>query len=165
MLKNLNLTFGPEKQLQEIIENNKDRQMVLLESVTDSEKFALLDISNEESIFHSQLDYRIYHTINLKEWNGFIEFRYVTLDTEQQKIFNAHLGKWDDPFNRPVGLKSTLVGHDERKDYEFLMINIWEDQEDYVEWENESDNEFRKFGHGGNAQALVAQYKLVRNKE
>lgn len=45
--------------------------MVLLESVTDSEKFALLDISNEESIFHSQLDYRIYHTINLKEWNGF----------------------------------------------------------------------------------------------
>ena len=47
MLKNLNLTFGPEKQLQEIIENNKDRQMVLLESVTDSEKFALLDVSNE----------------------------------------------------------------------------------------------------------------------
>ena len=45
------------------------------------------------------------------------------------------------------------------------MINIWEDQEDYVEWENESDNEFREFGHGGNAQALVAQYKLVRNKE
>lgn len=165
MLKNLNLTFGPEKQLQEIIENNKDRQMVLLESVTDSEKFALLDISNEESIFHSQLDYRIYHTINLKEWNGFFEFRYVTLDTEQQKIFNAHLGKWDDPFNRPVGLKSTLVGHDERKDYEFLMINIWEDQEDYVEWENESDNEFREFGHGGNAKALVAQYKLVKNKE
>ena len=82
MLKNLNLTFGPEKQLQEIIENNKDRQMVLLESVTDSEKFALLDVSNEESIFHSQLDYRIYHIINLKEWNGFFEFRYVTLDTE-----------------------------------------------------------------------------------
>ena len=85
------------------------------------------------------------------------------MDTEQQKIFNAHLDKWDDSFNRPVGLKSTLVGHDERKDYEFLMINIWEDQEDYVEWENESDNEFREFGHGGNAQALVAQYKLVKN--
>ena len=45
------------------------------------------------------------------------------------------------------------------------MINIWEDQEDYVEWENESDNEFREFGHGGNAKALVAQYKLVKNKE
>ena len=124
-------------------------------------KFTLVDISSNPTIFQSQLEYQVLRTIGKSEWQGFLECRYLTLDTDHQKIFNAKLSAWDDPSKRPVGLKYSIVGRDEEKNFEYLMINIWENKDDYIAWKNEKENELKDFGHGGNKQPIVTEFTIL----
>lgn len=161
MMKQISLTVGPEKQLRQLRADNADRKMVLAKSAVDPRKFTLVDISSNPTIFQSQLEYQVLRTIGKSEWQGFLECRYLTLDTDHQKIFNAKLSAWDDPSKRPVGLKYSIVGRDEEKNFEYLMINIWENKDDYIAWKNEKENELKDFGHGGNKQPIVTEFTIL----
>lgn len=161
MMKQISLTVGPEKQLRQLRADNADRKMVLAKSAVDPRKFTLLDISSNPTIFQSQLEYQVLRTIGKSEWQGFLECRYLTLDTDHQKIFNAKLAAWDDPSKRPVGLKQSLICRDEEKNFEYLVLNIWEHKDDYIAWKNEKENELKDFGHGGNKQPIVTEFTIL----
>lgn len=46
------------------------------------------------------------------------------------------IDSWDDRNKRPLGLKSYVKTRSLKQDYEFLLINSWEDEHDFIQWHN-----------------------------
>ena len=91
----------------------------------------LLDVSDEKTVFQSGLNYKVMQSI---------------------------IDSWDDRNNRPLGLKSYVETRSLKQDYEFLLINFWEDEHDFLQWHNSENNTPAHFGHAGNKSAVVNQY-------
>ena len=69
----------------------------------------LLDVSDEKTVFQSGLNYKVMQSI---------------------------IDSWDDRNKRPLGLKSYVETRSLKQDYEFLLINSWEDEHDFLRWHN-----------------------------
>jgi len=161
--KEIHFTFGPKEMLTEIAQKYADRQMLLFQAVTKKDRFMLFDYSGKENIFKGGLSYQLVRQVEFaKDWDGFFEFRYLTLDEDEQKIFRAIMDKWERKDGRPFGLNEVVVLQSEKKNFEFLMINVWEAEADFVDWVNLKDNELKKFGNAGNKEALVIEYKRAK---
>lgn len=161
--KKLSLTFGPEKELKEIIAAHPERKFKLFHAADDNSEFMLMDCSGKESMFHSGLDYYICGEINPNEnsTNGYIECRYVTLNEDEQKVFKSIFKSWDAEAKRPVGLDSSVLVHSLKDNFEFLLINQWEDENVFMVWDNDKDNQMNQFGHDGNSTPVVKTYREI----
>lgn len=69
-------------------------------------KFMLLDVSDEKTVFQSGLNYKVMQSI---------------------------IDSWDDRNKRPLVLKSYVETRSLKQDYEFLLINSWEDEHDFLQ--------------------------------
>lgn len=58
----------------------------------------LLDVSGEKTVFQSGLNYRVIQTLGEVELaeNDILELRYMTLDSDEQKVMQSILDSWDD---------------------------------------------------------------------
>src|SRR5690554_698018 len=97
-VEKVSLAFGPEKGLRLEQEKYPERHLKLLKSVTDENKFLLLDSSNQKSIFHAGLNYETRHEIGEESWQGFFEFRYFTLAPEQKDLLASLVQKWENNY-------------------------------------------------------------------
>lgn len=68
------------------------------------------------------------------------------------------IDSWDDRNKRPLVLKSYVETRSLKQDYEFLLINSWEDEHDFLQLHNSENNTPARFGHAGNKSAVVNQY-------
>ena len=68
------------------------------------------------------------------------------------------IDSWDDRNKRPLVLKSYVETRSLKQDYEFLLINSWEDEHDFLRWHNSENNTMAQFGHAGNKSDVVNQY-------
>lgn len=161
MSEKLSLTFGPLKELQMIIADNPERGFKLFHSTNDNSEYMLMDCSGEKSIFHSGLDYYLCGTVNPGNETGYLECRYVTLNEDEQKIFKSVFNSWNTEAKRPVGLISSTLVHSLKDDFEFLLINLWEDENAFMVWDNENGNIMNQFGHDGNATPVIKTYREV----
>lgn len=91
----------------------------------------LLDVSDEKTVFQSGLNYKVMQSI---------------------------IDSWDDRNKHPLGLKSYVETCSLKQDYEFLLINSWKDEHDFLRWHNSENNTMAQFGHAGNKSAVVNQY-------
>ena len=91
----------------------------------------LLDVSDEKTVFQSGLNYKVMQSI---------------------------IDSWDDRNKRPLVLKSYVETRSLKQDYEFLLINSWEDEHDFLQLHNSENNTPARFGHAGNKSAVVNQY-------
>lgn len=120
----------------------------------------LLDVSDEKTVFQSGLNYKVIQTLGRVELgeDDILELRYMTLDSDKQKVMQSIIDSWDDRNKRPLGLKSYVETRSLKQDYEFLLINSWEDENDFHQWHNSENNTPAQFGHAGNKSAVVNQY-------
>lgn len=161
--REIHFTFGPKEALKKLIQAHPDRKLLLFQAVTDKERYMLFDYSGQETIFSGGLSYQVVRQVEFdKDWDGFFEFRYLTLDEDEQKVFRAIMDKWVRKDGRPFGLNETVILQSEKKNFEFLMINVWEAEADFVDWTNLKDNELQQFGNAGNDRALVVEYKRAK---
>ena len=123
----------------------------------------LLDVSDEKTVFQSGLNYKVIQTLGRVELgeDDILELRYMTLDSDEQKVMQSIIDSWDDRNKRPLGLKSYVETRSLKQDYEFLLINSWEDEHDFLRWHNSENNTMAQFGHAGNKSAVVNQYVSV----
>ena len=151
-LHEINIALGPEATINMLLEKYPERHFLKYKSLDDHRKFMLLDVSGEKTVFQSGLNYRFIQTLGEVELseNAILELRYMTLDS------------WDDEKKRPLGLKSYVELRSIKQDYEYLLINSWEDEHDFLQWNSSSDNQLTQFGHAGNKSAVVNQYQSVR---
>lgn len=120
----------------------------------------MLDVSDEKTVFQSGLYYKVIQTLGRVELDedDILELRYMTLDSDEQKVMQSIIDFWDDRNKRPLGLKSYVETRSLKQDYEFLLINSWEDEHDFLQWHNSENNTPAQFGHAGNKSAVVNQY-------
>lgn len=119
----------------------------------------LLDVSDEKTVFQSGLNYKVIQTLGRVELgeDDILELCYMTLDSNEQKVMQSIVDSWDDR-NRHLGLKSYVETRSLKQDYEFLLINYWKDEHDFLQWHNSENNTPAHFGHAGNKSAVVNQY-------
>ena len=124
----------------------------------------LLDVSDEKTVFQSGLNYKVIQTLGRVELgeDDILELRYMTLDSDEQKVMQSIIDSWDDRNKRPLGLKSYVETRSLKQDYEFLLIDSWEDEHDFLQWDNSEKNTLAQFGHAGNRSAVVNQYVSAR---
>lgn len=163
-LHEINIALGPEATINMLIEKYPERHFLKYRSSDDHRKFMLLDVSGEKTVFQSGLNYHVIQTLGEVELaeNDILELRYMTLDSDEQKVMQSILDSWDDEKKRPLGLKSYVELRSIKQDYEYLLINSWEDEHDFLQWDNSSNNQLTQFGHAGNKAAVVNQYQSVR---
>lgn len=161
-LNEMSFALGPKNILEELVKRYSEREFLLYSSVVRSQDCLLVDISGKESVFETGLNYRIVNEIGPTDWDGLLELRYMTLDTDQQKVFNAVMASWNDPKARPLGLKSAKVLLSLKKSYQFLLLNVWEDEQDYLAWNHADDNKLAQFGHDGNKAPIDKIYTRLR---
>ena len=120
----------------------------------------LLDVSDEKKVFQSGLNYKVIQTLGRVELDedDILELCYMTLDSDEQKVMQSIIDSWDDRNKRPLVLKSYVETRSLKQDYEFLLINSWEDEHDFLQWHTSENNTPAQFGHDGNKSAVVNQY-------
>ncbi len=102
----------------------------------------MLDVSDEKTVFQSGLYYKVIQTLGRVELDedDILELRYMTLDSDEQKVMQSIIDSWDDRNKRPLGLKSYVETRSLKQDYKFLLINSWEDEHDFLQWHNSENN-------------------------
>ena len=161
-LNEINFALGPEKMLTTLSDRYADRNFLLYRALANKDGYLLVDISGEPTVFESGLNYRVLKEIGETNWDSLLELRYVTLDTDQQKVFNAVVDSWNNKATRPLGLKASKVLISLKKDFQFLLLNVWEDEQDYLAWNNSPENKLAQFGHDGNRAPVDKLYTRIR---
>lgn len=164
LARNVSLTLGARKTLLELQNKYAQRKMYLFKSAVDHNKYLLADVSGEDSIFNAGLDYEVVKFSHFKDIQkeDYFELRYLTLDNDEQKVFNSVMEGWHSEHTQPLGLAESVVLRSKYKSYEYLLVNIWQHEHDYMAWCNSQKNELINFGHGGNQKPIVAEYVLAK---
>lgn len=161
-LRKISLTFGPLGELKKIIASHPDRQFKLFLETDSNSEYMLLDYSGKETIFHSGLAYMIEDVAGNQDAPvGYIECRYVTLNEDEQKVFKSIFKSWNSVDKRPTGLNSSVMGRSTKDNFEFLLINAWEDENTFMVWNNDRSNQMNQFGHDGNLTPVVKTYRPI----
>lgn len=156
--------MGSRKTLVQIKEQNKDRDLLLFRCADDHSKYLLADISGQPTIFNAGLEYQVNKMSRFKavQKEDYFELRYLTLDEDEQKVFNSMMEGWHSEHTQPLGLVESLVLRSKSKSYEYLLINIWQHEHDFLAWNSSKNNELINFGHGGNKKPLISEYVLAQ---
>lgn len=159
--KEISLTFGPLNELKKIIADHSDRTFKLFSEADSESGYMLLDCSGKKTIFHSGLNYTVEGIVeNLEDLpTSYIECRYVTLNEDEQKVFKSIFKSWSSVEKRPTGLISSVEAHSMKDNFEFLLVNAWEDENTFMVWNNNNSNKMNQFGHDGNATPVVKTYR------
>lgn len=160
-VEKISLALGPEDVLRAKKNKYPERDLKLLKSVTDENKFILLDKSNQKSVFGSGLNYVTQSEIGKENWDGYYEFRYFTLNTEQRGLLESLMQKWENGYEIPVGLRYSLVLHVPRKNLQYLMLNIWDSDIDFFDWNTAATNEINQFGYNENSRPYISHFMLA----
>ena len=93
-LHEINIALGPEATINMLLEKYPERHFLKYKSLDDHRKFMLLDVSGEKTVFQSGLNYRFIQTLGEVELseNAILELRYMTLDSDEQKVMQSILG-------------------------------------------------------------------------
>lgn len=164
-VEKISLALGPEDVLRAKQQKYSDRDLKLLESVTDENKFMLLDKSNKKTVFGSGLNYVTQHEVGKETWDGYYEFRYFTLNTDQNKLLESLMQKWENDYDIPVGLKYSLVLHVPRKNLQYLMINVWDSDIDFFDWNTSPNNQLNQFGYNENSEPYITHFVIAPEKK
>ena len=142
MLHQLSLTFGSRPLLDKIIKQNPDRQFVLLAATGGAKDLQLLDVSGQDSVFTSHLDYQVKIEHGQPTWHGFFSFNYFTLDVESAKVFEGDVNKIAaDPL--PAGMTAMLVLSKFKNSGEYVLMTIWDTSDAFMIWRR--SNRFSPF--------------------
>ncbi|WP_341778109.1 antibiotic biosynthesis monooxygenase family protein [Levilactobacillus sp. HBUAS70063] len=171
MLHKLSLTFGSRDLLDKIVHQNPDRQFVLLAATGGAKDLQLLDISGQDSVFTSHLDYQVKIEHGQPNWHGFFSFNYFNLDVESAKVFEGEVNKIAaDPL--PVGMTAMLVLSKLKNSGEYVLMTIWDSSDAFMIWRRSNKfSPFTKYAttlnnyHAATYQQAPAKKKAHENED
>jgi len=133
MLHQLSATFGSRDMLDSIIAQNPDRQLVLMADSGGDEGLQLVDVSDQPSVFKSNLDYQVQLHQGSQLWQGFFNFNYFTLDPDAAKVFTAKANRFASN-GLPSGMTAFYVLTKQKSANEYVLLTIWADSQAYSLW-------------------------------
>ncbi|KRN89640.1 hypothetical protein [Ligilactobacillus ceti] len=164
MLSRFSLTIGPASTVKYINDTHPDQKLLYFKSEDNPGRYLLLDVFDTHHVFASDLRFKTYYDNGrgTHAWDcPFFEFRYVTINKDEQIIFSSLLKRWENEENRPAGLKRTIVGFKRKRTFEYLMINAWESEEAFLAWNRDPENKMNQFTFSGGPGAFIKKYHQI----
>ena len=139
MLTKLSFTFGSHQILQGIIDDHPDREFKLMQASTHSNKLALFDLSNQNSIFKNPVILTVLDETMNSNYNGLFYYQSFQVNGDRQQLLYNSLQKVidDQPAAMNAGLMTSVANKTESST--FVLITVWDRFEDLTAWK-ESDS-------------------------
>ena len=139
MLTKLSFTFGSHQILQGIIDDHPDREFKLMQASTHSNKLALFDLSNQNSIFKNPVILTVLDETMNSNYNGLFYYQSFQVNGDRQQVLYNSLQKVidDQPAAMNAGLMTSVANKTESST--FVLITVWDRFEDLTAWK-ESDS-------------------------
>lgn len=168
MTPEFSLTIGPATTVEYVLHAHPEQKLLYFKSTDIKDRYMLLDVFDAHRVFSADLRFTTFYDNGEDDqsWAGsFYEVRYVTLNKDEQKVFTALLNNWKNLEMRPKGLMRTLVGFKPKHTFEYIIINVWENEEDFTSWFDAKDNSLRQFTYEGGPGSLVRTYDHLTKSE
>ncbi|KRL03003.1 hypothetical protein [Liquorilactobacillus capillatus] len=127
-MKKLHLTFGSTPVISQLRKRKKDLALTQLYSLSGTENDLLLDLSETSSPFVGGISFKIISGSLLKKANYYFVFSYFTLNSDEQKVFL--------PLFERSKADNIILARSLKHDFNFLLISLWSNQEDFFHWSN-----------------------------
>lgn len=101
-------TFGTRKILTMIQQQNADRDLLLMQANATEDRYMLLDLTGEKTVFSSPVTYDVLLSKGSADWHGMTSFIFIDLPEEEQKVFKSKFSSFRHDYNKPDGLKHFL---------------------------------------------------------
>ena len=139
MLTKLSFTFGSHQILQGIIDDHPDREFKLMQASTHSNKLALFDLSNQDSIFKNPVILTVLDETMNSNYNGLFYYQSFQVNGDRQQVLYNSLQKVidDQPAAMNAGLMTSVANKSESST--LVLITVWDRFEDLTAWK-ESDS-------------------------
>ncbi|WP_242362410.1 hypothetical protein [Limosilactobacillus antri] len=139
MLTKLSFTFGSHQILQGIIDDHPDREFKLMQASAHSNKLALFDLSNQNSIFKNPVILTVLDETMNSNYNGLFYYQSFQVNGDRQQVLYNSLQKVidDQPAAMNAGLMTSVANKSESST--LVLITVWDRFEDLTAWK-ESDS-------------------------
>ncbi|KRL04800.1 hypothetical protein [Liquorilactobacillus oeni] len=122
------ITFGSDSVLKTVQDNYSKRRFLKLTSFENNQKHALIDISNQETVFESGVGFKILKGKFSIQPAAKYYFNYFMLDEQEQK-------KWLSPsILTPAQSSQYVLCQSLKHDFNFLIITTWKNDANYLSW-------------------------------
>ena len=139
MLTKLSLTFGSEKVLKQIIDQNPDRQFKLMQASTHSNKIALFDYSNKDSIFNSPVNFRVLGESLNSNLNGMLFYQSFQVNGDRQDLLYNSLQKIAESDNKLMNGKYFLQVDSRDQSSTLVLLTSWNNFDDLMAWKKSDE--------------------------
>lgn len=134
MLTKLSLTFGSEMVLKQIIDKHPERQFKLMQASTHSNKVALFDFSNKDSIFNSPVNFRVLGESLNSNPNGILYYQSFQVNGDRQQLLYNSLQKVAESDNKLMNGKYFLEVDNRDQSTTYVLLTSWDDFDDLMAW-------------------------------
>lgn len=142
----ISATFGTRKILTMIQQQNADRDLLLMQANATEDRYMLLDLTGEETVFSSPVTYDVLLSKGTADWHGMTSFIFIDLPVEEQKVFNSKFSSFRHDYNKPDGLKHFWILRKSKNDAAFVIVTNWRSDSEYAVWlRSESFKPFAKY--------------------
>lgn len=139
MLTKISFTFGSHQILEDIINNNPDRQFKLMQASTHSNKLALFDFSSKDPIFKTPVTLTVLDESFNSNFNGILYYQSFQVNGDRQNLLYNSLQKTVDEnlANANGAVMTSIANHNESST--LVLLSAWNTFEDLTAWrESES---------------------------
>lgn len=146
MSEKISATFGTRKILTMIQQQHADRDLLLMQANATEDRYMLLDLSGEKTVFSSPVSYDVLLAKGNEDWHGMTSFIFMDLPIEEQKVFNSKFTAFRAEFEKPNGLKHFWILREAKNDAAFVIVTNWHSDSEYAVWlRSESFKPFAKY--------------------
>jgi len=130
----ISATFGTRKILTMIQQKHADRDLLLMQANATEDRYMLLDLSGEKSVFASPVSYDVLLSKGTADWHGMTSFIFMDLPIEEQKVFNSKFNAFRTEYEKPNGLKHFMILREAKNDAAFVIVTNWHSDSEYAVW-------------------------------
>ncbi|GAJ25933.1 hypothetical protein JCM15457_836 [Liquorilactobacillus sucicola DSM 21376 = JCM 15457] len=155
-MKTLHLTFGTNAVISQLRKKNKNLKLIQLYPVSKDESDILLALSAGETPFHGGISFKILSGTFLKKANYYFVFSYLTLNSDEQKIFV--------PLFEHSNNSNFILARSLNHNFNYLLLSAWPSQNAFLAWSNAGPLLFnQKYLKDSKYQAHTAVYQSKTN--
>ncbi|GAF35814.1 hypothetical protein [Lentilactobacillus farraginis] len=137
MKKQIAITFGDSRIMNQIREKHPDRKLVTYKALNQTGKLMMLDYSGEKPVFQSPVLYDVLGHGGTDNWDSFISFSTLDLNFDQQKVFDARINQLISN-GLPTGMYSIYSLNYHKDISQRVILGTWKSYRDFELWKNAS---------------------------
>ena len=127
-------TFGTRKILTMIQQQNADSDLLLMQANATEDRYMLLDLTGEKTVFSSPVTYDVLLSKGSADWHGMTSFIFIDLPEEEQKVFKSKFSSFRHDYNKPDGLKHFWILRESKNNSAFVIVTNWHSDSEYAVW-------------------------------